>query len=341
VFGLERNTHVILHGERPAGTGNKKSLNGVVVEVYSDRRFFVMTGDAVRRESVKECQRQLTALCGRLWPPQKSPSDTGTPALPASAVRLDDHELVEKASAAVNGAEFAVLWAGDRSEYPSPSEADYALVRSLCWWSACDREQVDRLWLRSGLYRKKLDRGDYRERTIDRACEYVAAGGGGYPGLAPQSAARLGAEERTFVKDDDRKYFRLSPRIWEQGWSESAKTLAVYLLCNRHRTTEGLYRLPKAYIWGDLGWTPERLVEPFTELLEVDFIKYDDKASVVFVAKALRWQPPDNPNQMKHAVKLLRQLPESPLFDELLRAAEEYAPRFAEQLRELMPERFT
>lgn len=330
--------HLFLRGQWPTGAGNKKRLNEVCVEVYADRRFIVMTDTAIRDVPVRACQQELERLHRLLWP-QQSSTDARKPTPRGSASRLDDDELIARASAAKGGEEFAALWAGDRSGYPSPSEADYALVRSLAWRSACDREQVARLWLRSGLYREKLDREDYRERTIDRACEYVAAGGGGYSGRAPQFAARLGAEERTFVKDD-LKYFRLSPRIWEQEWSESAKTLAIYLLCNRHRNTEGLYRLPKAYILGDLGWARERLAEPFAELLEAGFIEYDDKTSVVFVAKALRWQPPDNPNQRKHAVKLLQQLPETPLFDEFLRAAEEYAPDFAEQLRERMPERF-
>ena len=63
--------------------------------------------------------------------------------------------------------------------------------------------------------------------------------------------------------------------------------LAIYILVNRHRITEGLYRLPKAYICQDLGWTLEQMAAPFAELLKAGFIKYDDKASVVLVAKGL------------------------------------------------------
>ena len=274
--------HIVLRGQRPAGAGNKRTLTEVGVEIYYTGRFLVMTGNAIRREPVEDCQRQLEGLCRRLWP--QPPSDPGTPARPASAVRLDDHKLIEKASAAANGSKFAALWTGDWSGYASQSEADLALVESLVWWSNCDRAQVARLWPRSGLQRAKMDREDYRERTIDSACEYVAARGGGYQGRAPDT--ETSTQERAAMKDH-LAYFRLSPRIWDQPWSEPAKVLAIYILVNRHRITEGLYRLPKAYICQDLGWTLEQMTAPFAELLKAGFIKYDDKASVVLVAKGL------------------------------------------------------
>ena len=61
------------------------------------------------------------------------------------------------------------MWSGDIHGYPSPSEADQALVSLLAFYSQ-DEQQLDRLYRRSGLCRQKwLDRSDYRLRTITRA----------------------------------------------------------------------------------------------------------------------------------------------------------------------------
>jgi hypothetical protein len=72
-------------------------------------------------------------------------------------------------------------------------------------------------------------------------------------------------------------YYRVSPRIWRhREWSDETKLLACYLLTCKHRTIEGLYLLPQHYITGDLKWSPERLAEPFAQLLSDDFIRYDE-----------------------------------------------------------------
>lgn len=88
---------------------------------------------------------------------------------------LTDDELLERAEAAENGDKFARLWNGDTSGYESHSEADLALCGLLAFWTGGDRDQIDRLFRQSGLYRKKWDedRGDqtYGERTIDKALE--------------------------------------------------------------------------------------------------------------------------------------------------------------------------
>lgn len=88
---------------------------------------------------------------------------------------LTDEELLEKAKAAENGDKFARLWVGDTSGYESHSEADLALCGLLAFWTGGDRNRIDRLFRRSGLYRDKWDddRGaqTYGERTIDKALE--------------------------------------------------------------------------------------------------------------------------------------------------------------------------
>jgi hypothetical protein len=62
--------------------------------------------------------------------------------------------------------------------YPSASEADFALVCELTR-RGLEREAIEAIWLRSALARDKLDRADYRRRTILRAAQEVGADAGG------------------------------------------------------------------------------------------------------------------------------------------------------------------
>ena len=82
---------------------------------------------------------------------------------------LTDEEVIELARGAKNAPKFEPLWSGDIHGYPSPSEADQALVSLLAFYTQ-DEEQLDRLYRQSGLCRQKwLDRPDYRHKTITRA----------------------------------------------------------------------------------------------------------------------------------------------------------------------------
>lgn len=86
-----------------------------------------------------------------------------------AASDLSDGEILDKAKNAENGDKFRRLWNGHTSGYPSHSEADLALAGLLAFWTAGDRQRIDRLFRESELYREKWDRDDYRERTIDKA----------------------------------------------------------------------------------------------------------------------------------------------------------------------------
>jgi hypothetical protein len=85
---------------------------------------------------------------------------------------LDDHELLERARNAANGADVDALYRGEHS-YPSPSEADLALVNDLAFWTGPDPDRIDRMFRASGLMRPKWDdrRGDstYGAQTIAKA----------------------------------------------------------------------------------------------------------------------------------------------------------------------------
>lgn len=132
------------------------------------------------------------------------------------------------------------------------------------------------------------------------------------------------------------RYFRVSPRFWDDAasWSDDAKLLALYILTCHHRTSEGLFRLPKAYAREDMEWSQERFEEGFRELLEVGFIDYDETARVVLIRKALKYQQPANENVAKSAVDKLKELPETRLWQEFRQLAEQYSEHLGKQLRE-------
>jgi primase-polymerase (primpol)-like protein len=91
--------------------------------------------------------------------------DTGT-------AQLSDQSIIHRAHRARNHKKFRQLWNGDTSSYQSHSDADEALLMMLAFWTNRDPTAMDRLFRESGLYRDKWEREDYRERSIQKACDY-------------------------------------------------------------------------------------------------------------------------------------------------------------------------
>ncbi|MBA2704621.1 MAG: DUF3987 domain-containing protein, partial [Blastocatellia bacterium] len=95
---------------------------------------------------------------------------------PAVALEIDDHELLELARNAKNGALFRQLYdQGDTSRYQhedgttDDSGAEMGLCNLLAFWCAGDEVRMDRLFRGSALMRDKWERADYRERTLNKA----------------------------------------------------------------------------------------------------------------------------------------------------------------------------
>jgi len=171
-----RGVKVFIAGRKPDGVGCKsKAIAGYKeTEVYSDKRFFTLTGQRVpdTPEAVEDRQPQLDALCLRLWPKKRSPHLNGT--VVSAGFTGDDEALIQRASAAKNGDRFKKLWSGDTSLHADDhSGADQALCNLLAFWTGKDAARMDRMFRRSGLFREKWDerRGDrtYGRMTIDCA----------------------------------------------------------------------------------------------------------------------------------------------------------------------------
>jgi putative DNA primase/helicase len=158
--------HIILRGALPPG----RSRAGRV-EMYDRGRFFTMTGHHLDStpDAPQERQGALAALHARIFPAEPP----RLAVVPTMGVNLADDELIERALAARNGQHFAALWSGDTSGHgEDDSAADLALCCHLAFWTGNDTPRIDQLFRRSGLYREKWEREDYRERTMEKAMQH-------------------------------------------------------------------------------------------------------------------------------------------------------------------------
>jgi primase-polymerase (primpol)-like protein len=171
--------HVLCRGTMP--TGRNRSGD---VEMYTESRFFTVTGDHVAGTPLTVNHR--TAVIGAVateylaaseTPSETTPDPESVTSSASTDTTLSDEDLLERAKAAANGEKFTRLWNGETSQYKSHSEADMALCCLLAFWSGGDAHRMNRLFCRSGLYRDKWDEthfadgSTYGERTIQRACE--------------------------------------------------------------------------------------------------------------------------------------------------------------------------
>jgi RecA-family ATPase len=160
--------HILLRGELPSGRNRKGRF-----EAYDWGRYFTVTGKHLpgTPRSIESRQEELEDVVRRVFGSEEAPASANGHTEPctgsvAADNGLSDTEVVEKASASRNGRKVRRLWSGDTSDYGSPSEADLALCGMLAFWTGGDATRVDALFRQSGLYRKKWDRMDHRDRTI-------------------------------------------------------------------------------------------------------------------------------------------------------------------------------
>lgn len=144
--------HIICQGRIPHGVRRDK------VEVYSDGRYMICTGSTVKNLPITDQQTLLTALFEEI-----SQGALATTELKQIDGHLTDDQVYQMASTAANAEKFLMLWQGNwqgRPEYPSQSEADFALLAMLGFYSE-DNEQVRRIFRWSALgHREKATRND-------------------------------------------------------------------------------------------------------------------------------------------------------------------------------------
>jgi len=136
----ETGHHIILKGSVPSGCRKDN------VEVYSDSRFMICTGNLVNGfpRLIDSNQPLLDALFNQMGENSTSAS------LQETDESLEDAAIVDMAMNASNADKFNSLCSGDQIGYPSQSEADLALLSILAFYTQSN-EQVRRLFRMSAL----------------------------------------------------------------------------------------------------------------------------------------------------------------------------------------------
>ena len=154
--------HVWIKGK--VGTGCRRDG----VEVYSQQRFIICTGDVVLAKPVENRQELLDILVAEI----RAAAQTNHIELVEQDETVTDEDIWKKAAEAANGDKFQALWAGNWAElkYPSQSEADLSLLSMLCFYTKSN-EQVRRLFRLSGLGQR--DKAQKNNRYIDRTLAMI------------------------------------------------------------------------------------------------------------------------------------------------------------------------
>ena len=143
------------------------------LEVYiagMTKKFLTFTGNTLIEGDISVCDQEIMQIVDK-YMKRPAPAAASQPMTTVrglyAAFDLTDQELIERAKA--TSKKFSRLWSGDITGYPSQSEADLALCNILAYWTGCDAARIDRLYRQSAMMRKKWERDDYRNTTIQKA----------------------------------------------------------------------------------------------------------------------------------------------------------------------------
>lgn len=158
--------HIICKGKLPEGARRKGN-----VEMYSEGRFFIMTGNPYKEVmEIAECSETIKILH------QKYLAEPKSTAIPVQyeKLNLSDTEIIDLIRRSKNASGFQMLYDGSwQGIFNSQSEADLAFCNILAFWTQRDYQQMDRIFRSSGLMRKKWDenRGGvkYGQKTLEKA----------------------------------------------------------------------------------------------------------------------------------------------------------------------------
>jgi hypothetical protein len=156
-----KGVHLVMRGTIPCPVKRDK------VEIYFHERYMIFTGNVLKHLPVADCQPMLDKMfeeLGRLVSPDGE--------LIEEEATQDDSAIWTMATRASNAEKFIKLCNGqwqDMKVYPSQSEADYALISMLAFYTRSN-EQVRRMFRQTELAkRKKATRNNvYIDRSLRR-----------------------------------------------------------------------------------------------------------------------------------------------------------------------------
>lgn len=140
------------------------------VEMYCEKRFVAMTGNAFIRKDVKPLPEETFLIYERYRKPERHKASKESDHIRVDVIlNLSDNDIIKKASE--NSVDFMKLYNGDISGLESHSNADFRLCSIIAFWCDRDYDTIERIFSSSGLNRDKWrNRSDYRHATICEAC---------------------------------------------------------------------------------------------------------------------------------------------------------------------------
>lgn len=143
------------------------------------------------------------------------------------------------------------------------------------------------------------------------------------------------------------KFKKIDPRIWsDEGFmklSAAEKLVALYAITAQSNWI-GLFRFSPALAAEQLETSLETFREGFGNVCQRLGWRFDSSVRVLYIPSWFRYNPPDNPNVLKFALRDLSDLPQTTLLDEFA-ANMRFIPEtsletFRQTLRHTFPERW-
>jgi putative DNA primase/helicase len=165
-----RGLHIIIKGRKQS---NKSKNTDLGIEMYSQGRYFTVTGNAINQvDQIKNAPG--LRIIEELYFTEKGERQM------TNMTVMTEEQILERMFKSENGYEIQRLFDGDTSMYGGDeSRADLALCNYLAFYTGKDAFLMDKLFRMSGLYRKKWDERHaadgrtYGQMTIDKAISGV------------------------------------------------------------------------------------------------------------------------------------------------------------------------
>ena len=161
--------HIILRGSIPRSFKNSSAG----VEMYDSKRYCAITFKALCEAEPCSDQQALDFIFDKYKTQEKAKYEALEP-FNKMLLSLSDSEITDKAS---RSEKFRSLYYnGNFQQFAGKDEsghhiADLSLCTILAFWTNRNQSQIDRIFRTSALYRQKWLRDDYRQTTLDLACE--------------------------------------------------------------------------------------------------------------------------------------------------------------------------
>ena len=144
--------HLIAKGDLPP-QGRRKGN----VEMYTEGRFFTVTGNNIGDYGIKDVTETVRPLHGKyIGGSQELPIPKK---VDMSDLVLYENDILDAILRSKQADTFKAIYSGNWQQfYTSQSEADMGFCNMLAFWCRCDISLMDNIFRSSGLYREKWDR---------------------------------------------------------------------------------------------------------------------------------------------------------------------------------------